>query len=132
METREVRQTVVFKGSPHDIYEILMDSKKHSQLAGETARISRKAGGKFRVGDYIEGENIELVEDKKIVQSWRGSDWPEGHYSRATFMLRPVSGGTRLTFNQTGVPAEFYEDIYKGWIDYYWVPIKDMLRKMGA
>jgi activator of HSP90 ATPase len=69
------------------------------------------------------------VPDQKIVQSWRYSDWPEGHYSKVTFSLEKVAGGTRLTFTQTGVPEERYEDIAQGWRDYYWGPMKEMLER---
>jgi activator of HSP90 ATPase len=127
METKDLKQQVTFKASPHTVYEIIMDSKKHSVLAGDVARISRKAGGKFTVGDYIEGENLEIVPDEKIVQTWRYDDWPKGHYSRASFSFTETPGGTRLTFTQTGIPAEFYDDIKQGWIDYYWMPMKEML-----
>jgi activator of HSP90 ATPase len=129
METRDLKQQVTFKAGPHVVYEIIMDSKKHSILAGDTAKISRKAGGKFTVGDYIEGVNVEIVPDEKIVQTWRYNDWPEGHYSRATFSFKGIPGCTRFTFIQTGIPADFYEDIKQGWIDYYWTPMKEMLEK---
>ena len=78
---------------------------------------------------YAEGVNLELVPDKKIVQSWRAEDWPEGHYSQATFVLKEVGGGTELTFTQTDVPEEFVKDIAQGWQDYYWAPMKEMLEK---
>lgn len=129
MDTKDIHQTVTFKANPHDVYEILMDSKKHSELSGDDAKISRKVGGKFNVGDYIDGVNLELVPDEKIVQTWRYNDWPKGHYSKATFSLNEVKSGTRLTFTQTGVPEEIYEDIKQGWIDYYWTPMKEMLEK---
>ena len=129
MDTKDIRQTVTFKASAHAVYEILMDSKKHSELAGDDARISRKVGGKFNVGNYIEGVNLELVPDEKIVQAWRYNDWPKGHYSKATFALKKSEGKTKLTFTQTGVPEKFYADIKQGWIDYYWTPMKEMLEK---
>ena len=129
METRTIRQTVTFKADPRNVYEMIMDSKKHTELAGDRAKISRKSGGKFNVGDYIEGANLELIPDERIVQTWRYSDWPQGHYSKATFSFKAVEGGTRLTFTQSDVPAEFYKDIRQGWIDYYWTPMKEMLKK---
>ncbi len=129
METKVIKQQVTFKATPHAVYELLMDSKKHSVLAGDDASISRKVGGKFNVGEYIDGVQLELVPDEKIVQTWRGSDWPKGHYSKATFALKKVEGGTRLTLTQTGVPDKFYEDIKQGWIDYYWEPMKELLEK---
>ena len=106
MDAKTVKQTVTFKASPHDIYEALMDSKKHAKFTGDKASISQKVGGKFSVFDgYAEGTNLELMPDNKIVQTWRASDWPEGHYSKVTFLLKEITGGTRLTLTQTGVPA---------------------------
>lgn len=130
MKTRTIRQSVTFKGSPHETYEVLMDSKKHAALTGSQVHMSRDIGARFSVyGGDIEGVNLELVPDYKIVQLWRYSDWPEGHYSRATFSLKAVPGGTRPTFTQIGVPAEFYDDIKQGWLDYYWTPMKELLEK---
>jgi activator of HSP90 ATPase len=130
METKIIRQTVTFKAAPHEVYEALMDSKKHSKFTGGEAAISRRVGGKFTAYDgYAEGVNLELVPDKKIVQSWRASDWPEGHYTRATFALQEIPGGTRLTFTQAEVPVQFAADVAQGWRDYYWAPMKTMLEK---
>ena len=128
MKTKSIKQTTQFKAPPHQVYEMLMDSKKHGQFTGGKAKISRKVGGKFSVyDDYAEGKNLALVPDKKIVQSWRASDWPEGHYSKVTFALSNNKAGTKLTFTQTGVPSEFFADIKQGWIDFYWNPLKELL-----
>lgn len=128
MKTKTIRQTVTFKASPHAVYEALMDSRKHARFTGAKARISRKVKGRFTAYDgYIEGVHLNLVPDKKIVQSWRGSDWPEGHFSRATFLLKKTKSGVRLTFTQSRVPVQHYRDISQGWRDYYWKPIKEML-----
>ena len=129
MKMGQIKQQATFKANPHAVYELLIDSKKHSVLAGEQAKISRSVGEKFTVGDYIEGVNLKLVPDEKIVQTWRYRDWPKGHYSRTTFDLKKVEGGTRLTFTQSGVPEQFYEDIKQSWIDYYWTPMKELLEK---
>jgi activator of HSP90 ATPase len=130
MKTKTVRQTVTFKATPHEVYEMLMDSKKHSELTMSKAQISKKVGDKFSIyeGD-IEGVNLELVPGRKIIQSWRYSDWPEGHYSQATFLLEEIKGGTQLTFTQTGVPEEHFDEIARGWHDYYWEPMKELLEQ---
>ena len=130
METRTIRQQVTFKASPHELYELLTNEKKHGQFTQSRTTISRKVGGKISSGDgYIEGTNLDLVPDKKIVQSWRGSDWPEGHYSKATWEFIPVAGGTRMIFTQSGVPEDQYDAVSGGWQDYYWTPMKEMLEK---
>ena len=132
IKTRTIEQTVVVNASPHEIYEILMDSEKHSKLVGSKCDISRQVGGKFSIYDgYIDGINIELVQDKKIVQDWRGEEecWPKDHYSRLTIELEEIEEDTKLTLLQSGVPEECYEDFDQGWYDYYWNPLKEMLEK---
>jgi activator of HSP90 ATPase len=123
---RTIRQSVTVGTSPAKVYEILMDSKKHARLTGSAASISRKVGGRFTSFEgYADGVNLELQPGKKIVQSWRASDWPGNHYSKATFALKKVKGGTRLTFTQTGVPNSQYASIKQGWIDYYWTRLRE-------
>ena len=130
MKTKTIKQSVTFKASPHEVYQALMDSRKHSKFTGGKASIGKKKGARFTAYDgYIEGIILDLVADQKIVQSWRGSDWPNGHYSESTFSLKQVDDGTLLELTQTGVPDQFYEDISQGWYDFYWTPMKEMLEK---
>ncbi len=63
------------------------------------------------------------------MQTWRANNWPKGTYSKATFALARATGGTRVTFTQTGVPDEFHGEISKGWRDYYWSPLR---KQFGA
>ena len=130
VSTKTVEQTVTFNASPHDVYEALMDSDKHTQFTGAKATISREIGGSFTAYDgALSGTILELVPDAKIVQSWRGSDegWVAGHFSTATFTLEAIDGGTRLTFQQTGVPEASFEQNSQGWQTYYWPKMKQFL-----
>lgn len=130
MNTKTIQQTIIFKSTPHEVYELLMDSQKHTSITGVKASISRKIGGKISAYDgYINGENVELIQDKKIVQKWRGGDWPEGHYSTATFELEAVTEGTKLIFTQTSVPEHEFEMVTQGWHQYYWEPMNKLLEK---
>lgn len=127
---KSVRQSVTIQTSPKTIYDALMDSRKHSLFTGSKASISRRVGGKFTAYDgYAEGTNLELVPGKRIVQSWRANDWPKGHYSKATFTIRTVKDGTKLTFTQTGIPDRQVASIKQGWIDFYWKPLKELLER---
>ena len=70
-----------FKASPHEVYNMLINSKKHQSLSGEPAKISRKVGGKFTAwGSHISGINLVLKPGKKIVQAWRATGWWPDHY----------------------------------------------------
>jgi activator of HSP90 ATPase len=122
---KTIRQTATIRGAtPHDIYETLMDSKKHTKLSQQPTTVSRKVGGAFKVGHDLEGEHLALTKDRKIVQTWRANNWEKGHYSKATFRLAKVAGGTRVTFTQTGVPDDKYGEISTGWRQYYWTPLR--------
>ena len=128
--SKNINQTITFKTTPHEVYEALMDSKKHAAFSGGAAKISRAVGGEMMAYDgYITGKNIELVPDKKIVQDWRAVDWPEGHFSRVTFESTPVPEGTRLDFTHTGIPEGEEASFEQGWIDNYWEPMKAFLEK---
>jgi activator of HSP90 ATPase len=92
---------------PHDVYEMLMDEKKHARFTAGAAQISRDVGGAFVTNNgYSTGTNKELVQDTTIVQTWRASDWPEDHYSTLTITLSPLLSKTKLSLMQTGVPED--------------------------
>lgn len=126
---KTIKQRITIQATPQRVYEALMDSKKHTAFTGAKAEISRKVGGKFKsYGPYIEGVNVELVKGRRIVQAWRGNDWPTGAYSIATFELSSEPGGkTLLEFTQSGVPDKHHKSITQGWKDYYWTPLKRYL-----
>lgn len=126
MKTKTIKQVILFKASPLEVYDAIMDSKKHSAFTGDTAKIGKKAGEGFTAyGGYAEGKNVELIPGGKIVQTWRASDWPSGVYSKVTFLFEKTKDRTKMTFIQEGVPEEFYEDIEQGWIDFYWTKMKE-------
>jgi activator of HSP90 ATPase len=127
---KTIKQAVTIKSSPHAVFEAFMDSKRHSKFTGDKAVISRKVSGKFTAfNGYADGKNLEIIEDKKIVQTWRASDWPENHYSTITLILMMVGAATKLTFTQTDVPDDRLADIKQGWTDFYWKPMKAMLEQ---
>ena len=130
MKTRTIRQTVNFKAAPHDLYETLMDSKKHSAFTGGGCTISRRVGGKIDIYDgYITGENVELVPDKKIVQLWKPEEdcWPSDYFSKVTFSFKATKSGTRLTFVHSGVPVACGNRFDIGWNEHYWAKMKSVL-----
>ena len=124
-----IQQTVTFPVSPHEIYELLMDSAKHAAFSGESASISREVGGEISAySGYITGTNLKLIPDREIVQSWRAVDWPQGYHSTVTFVLLPIAEGTRLNFTHTDVPDGTEDEFAQGWIDNYWEPMKRALQ----
>lgn len=127
MKTRTLEQTVTFKASPMEVYEMIMDSRKHQSLSGERAKISRRVGSKFTAwGPHISGVNLVLKPGEKIVQAWRATGWWPDHYSVAIFDLAKINGGTKLVFTQIGIPPERYSGHQRGWIETYWTPMQEI------
>ena len=116
----------ILPASPEAIYDAWLASAAHSAMTGSKASIGRNVGDAFTAWDgYIEGEILELVAGKRIVQSWRTSEF--GHNdpdSRVIVDLEPTSAGTRLTLTHSGVPdgQTSYEN--GGWQDFYFAPMK--------
>lgn len=131
MKTKTIRQTVTFpKAKPMEVYNLIMDAKKHSAFSGSKVKMSNKIDGKFEVFDgYCSGFNIELKEGKKIVQGWHFKEdgWPDDHFSICTFTFSKAPAGTKLSFSQVAIPEHKTEALKEGWKLYYWNPMKAYL-----
>jgi activator of HSP90 ATPase len=132
IKKKNIEQEIIIKSPPNEIYEAFMDAKKHSKFTESKAKVSREIGGSFSIFEgSLSGKNVELIQDKKIVQTWRGDgdNWPKGYYSTITLVLEPVDDGTLIKFSQTDIPEGAYESVKEGWNTYYWEPLKEMLEK---
>ncbi len=49
--TMAIQPRVVFKASSKDLFEIYLDSKKHTAATGAKARVSRSVGARFSAWD---------------------------------------------------------------------------------
>lgn len=131
MDTRVITHEVFISAPVHDVFEALVDSRRHTEMTGEQAQIDRTPGGPFTTcGGRVNGTTIELVADRTIVQSWRGANWAPGHHSRVTISLKPVNEGrgTQVLLVQSGVPAEHIDEISVGWHSHYWSKLPAYLR----
>jgi len=121
VEVRTIDQTVQFRLKPAAIYKTFTDAKVHADFSGEASEISTDDNGLSKLwGGQVEARNIDLEDNKRIVQCWRCADWPEGHYSRLTIELHGKRGGTELKLRQGNVPAEKFDSVASGWHDRYW------------
>ena len=120
----------VFPATPRAVYDAWLDGKRHAQMTGGAATGSAKAGTAFTAWDgYVRGRNLELDPGKRIVQSWRTSEFADDDPdSMITLTLKPVAGGTKLTLLHTRIP-DGQTGYKKGWLDYYFAPMKDYFAK---
>jgi activator of HSP90 ATPase len=114
-----------FDVSPEEIYATWLSAAGHTKMTGGEALISNQVGAKFSAWDfYISGVNLELEVNKRIVQSWRTTEFEEAEEdSRIEILLRELDGQTELTLIHTNLPAHGSQ--YKeGWEEHYFKPMK--------
>lgn len=125
MAVKNLRQTLTLKATPNDVYDALVNPVQHARFTGAAAKISAKVGTAFSLWDRsLTGIVVATERGRRLVLAWRSEGWPKGHYSIAQFVFTKVRGGTRLTFEQFGIPASDYADIREGWKQYYWEPLR--------
>jgi activator of HSP90 ATPase len=131
LKTAVVEQKIILQALPDEVYDALLNPRRHSEFTGSKATGKARVGEEFTGRDgYISGKNLELERGKRIVQEWVTSDWPEGYPpSRLEFKLREVDGKTELTMLHSNIPAQQEEELEQSWIDYYWEPLKNYFEK---
>jgi len=127
--TRVIQQSVQFLAPPEVLFEMYLDSKKHSEATGGAARMSRKAGGQFTAwGGQLRGRNLLIVPNQIIVQTWRGTHWKAADPDSILilrFSKAPVGG--RIDLVHENVPSYDQKGVSQGWPKYYWKPWKKYL-----
>ena len=123
-----IHQEVAIAASPKRIYDALLDARQFGEVTGAPASINPQPGAEFSLfGGHINGRNVELVPDKRVVQAWRAKDWDEGLYSVVRFELQEQGGGTKLVFDHTGYPEPAHAELEGGWPKMYWEPLQKYL-----
>lgn len=125
MESIEV--AAEFKVSPKRLYDAWLDGKQHSAFTGGAeASVEAHVGGEHTAWDgYIWGKVVTLEPHRRIVQTWRTSEFPEdSEDSQLEILLEPTPGGTRLRLVHTRIPdgqGDMYRD---GWDESYFRPMR--------
>jgi uncharacterized protein YndB with AHSA1/START domain len=126
--TRAIQQRVLFRATPQELFELYMDSRKHSRATGAPAKISRKTGGHWRAhGGRIGGTNLLIIPGKMVVQVWRAGFWKKEEVSILVLKFSKSRGGGRVDLVHAGVPAHDFKGVREGWRKYYWKPWRKYL-----
>ncbi len=129
--TSPIRQSVVLKASPDDLFDAFLDSRKHSRITGAPARASRRIGSPFTAfGGALSGRNLMLVPGRMIVQAWRSTQFKAADADSILILtFNKLRGGTRTDLVHVNVPGHDHKGVTKGWPKYYWGPWKSHLAK---
>jgi len=125
LETIEL--STILPVSPEKLYRAWMDSAEHTAFTGGAAIIEPQVGGAFSAWDgYIQGVTLVLEPYRRIVQTWRSSDFPEASAdSRLEVLLDEVQAGTKLTLIHSEIPDGQGEEYRQGWVENYFNPMEE-------
>jgi activator of HSP90 ATPase len=113
--------------TPDAIYEAWMSSAGHTAMTGAEAHVDPSIGGAFDAWDgYITGRTLALEPGRRIVQSWRTSEFTDAHEdSQIEVLLEPTGEGTRVTLRHTDVPEDQVGYEQGGWQESYFDPMRE-------
>jgi activator of HSP90 ATPase len=116
----------VIPASPKQVYAAWLSGKSHAAMTGGgRAAASTKVGGRFTAWDgYIAGKNLRLEPQRRIVQSWRTTEFKQiDADSEIDVQLEAVGKRTKITLRHSNVP-EGHSGYKTGWQTCYFDPMK--------
>jgi len=122
-----IKLSITLPVDPKILYDAWLNSKKHSDFTKSTASIEKKVGNSFSAMDgYITGKNELLHMNKRIVQSWRTTDFSEENAdSTLEVIFKNTDKGTKLGIVHTNLPEDSGKNYRKFWRDQYFKVMKE-------
>ena len=107
----------------HDVWHALVNPSDIEAWSGGIAEMTELPKKEFSLwGGEIHGTNKTVTREKKLIQEWFGGNWDKA--SLVTFLLSNAGKGTKVVLKHTDIPNQEFEDIKKGWDEYYMLPLK--------
>ncbi|UJR13969.1 hypothetical protein I4U23_000972 [Adineta vaga] len=112
IEYRDLKIHDTFKCTKNDLFKAFCDSDRVKMFTqNSVTRYDCKKGGFFSIfSDNITGRFLDIVPYERVDMLWRFKSWPSDHYSRVSLIFQDDTDQTKLLIQQTGVPAQFYEN----------------------
>jgi activator of HSP90 ATPase len=122
--------TEVIPAKASEIYKAWLSSEGHSAITGSPATVDGTIGGKFSAWDgYISGSTLGLTPNRRIVQAWRTSEFPDDAVdSHVEIILEEMDSGTKVTLTHQDMPPDQVDSYRQGWEDFYFKPMREYFR----
>ncbi len=116
-----IHHEVIVEAAADRIYAALMNAAEHAEFTGLPAEIGRAEGEAFALfGGRVVGRHLELVPNRRIVQAWRATHWPDGVYTVVRLELHGEGARTRVVLDHDAVPEAFAALVDRHWQTRYW------------
>ena len=113
--------------TPQSVYDAWLDGGQHGEMTQSPASASTEVAGIFTAHDgYINGINLELEDARRILQTWRTSQFagtdPD---SSVEITFEETPNGTLLTLKHWNIPDGQAKGYESGWQDFYFTPMQE-------
>src|SRR5437868_4314587 len=125
---------MIVAAEPQRVFSAWLDAKEHAAFSGGgEAIVEPWNGGRFTAWDgYIHGILLGVDPGKRIVQTWRTSEFPpEYRDSRVVVEFEAARGGTRVRIRHGELPPSQVKKYEKGWMEHYLKPLARYFAKGG-
>ena len=131
-----VKSSATFDVPASVVYRAFLDSSDLSRMTMSQATVEANVDGEWSIfSGSVKGRILELDQDKKIVQSWRFSNWNDKDSSKVVLTFKAISPAcTTISVEQTGIPThdrfgnpEQETLCQRGWEDKYWTGMAKIL-----
>jgi hypothetical protein len=131
MKKEGLRVLTTIPAAPTTLYLAWLSSEQHSAMTGGVAKIDATVGGKYSAwGGYISGKLVILDLGRRLVMSWRTTDFPrEAPDSRVEIFFEALGASTRLTILHTEIPEGQAEKYKAMWNEKYFGPMRTFFSK---
>jgi activator of HSP90 ATPase len=118
--------TDVLPATPEEITDAWLSTEDHTAMTGGRAIIDSTPGGPFEAWDgYITGCTLEIERGRRIVQSWRTSEFTDDDPdSVIEVQVKPEGELTRITIIHSKVPDGQTSYEHGGWQENYFDPMR--------
>ena len=112
LETQDVKIQETFSCSKVDLFRTFCDIDRVKAFThNSVSHYDCKQGGFFSLlSDNITGRFLKIEPYDRIDMLWRFKSWPSDHHSHVSLLFQEKAGQTKLIVQQTGVPAQYYEN----------------------
>jgi activator of HSP90 ATPase len=126
IEVQVIRQSYIIHARASSVWQALVDPKIIEKWGAGPATMNDSVGSKFKLwGGDIHGKNIEVIKKKRLVQEWYTGKWKTP--SKVHIALSEEHGTTYIDLLQEDVPDGEKDEINKGWKNYYFGPLKNLV-----
>lgn len=131
MKKEALRVTSTIPVAPTTLYFAWIDSAHHSSMTGMTAKIEPEVGAKFSAcNGYVTGKLVILDLGRRIVMSWRTTDFPrDAADSRVEVHFETLGASTRILILHTEIPEGQSEKYKALWNEKYIAPMRSYFSK---